>query len=112
MIFSAYIARGGIVSEKILEKMYGVDISILPPKFLSEIKEDNLAEDGYWKTYAFSVDEAKDRIADFVKFITGEILDTTDIVVVPIERKKKMSLKINFNGKGNSERSLRGHANK
>jgi len=99
------------MSEKMLEKMYGVDISILPPKFLGKIKEDNLAEDGYWKTFAFDTEEAKDRIADFVKFITGEIIDTNDLVVICISKKKKSGvLQLNF--KGNSERSLRGHANK
>lgn len=99
------------MSEKIREKLYGVDITVLPPKFLGKRKEDNLAEDGYWKTFAFDIDEAKVRIADFVKFITGEIVDTTDLVVVCISKKKKSGI-LQLNFKGNSERSLRGHANK
>lgn len=99
------------MAEKISEKMFGVDISVLPPKFLGKIKEDNLAQDGYWKTYAFSSDEAKLRIADFVQFITGELLDTDNLTVVSIAKKKKVGiLKLNF--KGNAERSLRGNANK
>ena len=69
------------------DKIFGIEVSKLPPLFLSKITEDGLASDGYWKTFASDHVEAEKRIRDFVKLITKETIGDFEVMVISKTKK-------------------------
>ena len=84
------------MSSETKDKIYGVEVSKLPPRFLDKIKDFKpVAADGYWKTYAKNPEHAAERIAEFVMFYSKEIV-TEELHPILFDRKKSNNSKFNL----------------